>query len=260
MLRARYSAPAGRGKQSLGGGTAGAGSRSSGQKGTSGCWVQSPAAGRKHLLGVYQVRLRTASGRWVSVWLCSPSSSAGNRSPAFVSWRVAAEVRRKQERCLDPMLCFNTWEQRLHRIQPKLHVWREARCKSTQGLPPRQRSTKTSEWVACTARVGRVFHVQLVTDALLSTLGSKTFYNKERYRTQRCDACSRVLVLYMQVSRDTLLWGQFCCADWSKSPIICVSKVGIAVLWDPWMKIIIQYQILCSPISPSDFYSSQCSI
>jgi len=104
-----------------------------------------------------------------------------------------------------------------------------------------------------------VFHAQLVTDALLSTVESKIYHNKALGFIELCDI-SRVLVLYVQVCRDILLWGQFCCAGWSKSPIIYVSKVGIAVLWDSWMKIITQYQILCTPISPSDFYSSQCSI
>lgn len=43
------------------------------------------------------------------------------------------------------------------------------------------------------------------TAALLSTPGSKACYNRELYTAQRCESCSRVLVLGVQVSRDAQL-------------------------------------------------------
>lgn len=95
-----------------------------------------------------------------------------------------------------------------------------------------QGTDQTPWWVARMPRMERVLRVQLLTDALLSTPGSKTCYRKELCKTQRCESCSGELVLCEQVSRDTQLWSQFCCAGWSKPPIICVSKVGTPVLWD----------------------------
>lgn len=259
------SAPAGRGKLSLDSapeapGVARAEIWSPALRGTnrghSGCWVQSPVAGSKHILGLYQVHLKTASevAGFGSDFVL-PAVLLGTAFQPFF-WSGAAEVRTGQGSAAVISCRVLTHRKKcLYRIQLKLWVCREAKHKFSSAKALEQENTQ----VACMARMEGMFHVQLFTDAFLPAPWSKMLQQRT-YKAQRCESCSRVLGPCVQVSRDTQLWSQFCCAGWSEPPIICVSKVGTAVFRDPWMKIITQYQILCTSISPSDFYSSQCSI
>lgn len=170
------------------------------QRGDSGCWVQSPAAGSKHILGLCQVRLKTASGHWVSFWLCTPAALLELLPSLFSGVGL---LRPGQGSAAMVWCCVL-----IHRNNAYTEYSSNSTCvghRSASSLLARQWSKQTPKWVAHMPRMEPVFHVQLLTDALLSIAGPKTCYNKELYKTQRCESCSRVLVPCAQVSRDTQL-------------------------------------------------------
>lgn len=105
----------------------------------------------------------------------------------------------------------------------------EARYKSATGLLPRQGVKKTSECITCVVRMGWAFHIQLVTDALLPTLGSRAYHNRELYKTQKWDEC---------------LWSVY----WSPEILCCEVRFAVQAGVSHPSSVSAKWGLLCSEI------------
>lgn len=151
------------------------------RRGNAGCRVQSLTAGSKHIIGVYLIRLKAVGFWFESVVVVL----LGTALQHFFSEAALLRSGQGRDAALTPH-CVLT-----HRNNACTEYSSNRVCEWRQDTSQQQVfcQDKGPRKHLSASHVGWAFRVQLVTDALLPTLGSRAYHSKELYKTQKRDEC-----------------------------------------------------------------------